>query len=89
MVTPNFLFWISITLVKIYISCIIINRGKNIFELVGTVLEIAVLEVIFILDNTGIRRLFADEKEKASWRREFSYLLKITVTPRNSVLKVK
>ena len=25
------------TLVKIYISCIIINRGKNTFELVGTV----------------------------------------------------
>ena len=39
MVTPNFFFSISITLVKIYISCIIINRGKNTFELVGTVLN--------------------------------------------------
>ena len=35
---PQFSFWISITLVKIYISCIIINRGRNTFELVGTVL---------------------------------------------------
>ena len=37
---PQFSFWISITLVKIYISCIIINRGKNTFELVGTVFKI-------------------------------------------------
>ena len=36
---PQFSFWISITLVKIYISRIIINRGKNTFELVGTVLK--------------------------------------------------
>ena len=36
---PEFSFWISITLIKIYISCIIINRGKNTFELVGTVLN--------------------------------------------------
>ena len=36
---PQFSFWISITLVKIYSSCIIINRGKNTFELVGTVLK--------------------------------------------------
>ena len=36
---PQFSFWISIALVKIYISCIIINRGKNTFELVGTVLK--------------------------------------------------
>ena len=35
---PHFSFWISITLVKIYLSCIIINPGKNTFELVGTVL---------------------------------------------------
>ena len=34
-----FSFWISIALVKIYISCIIINQGKNTFELVGTVLN--------------------------------------------------
>ena len=27
-------------LVKIYISCIIINRGKSTFELVGTVLKV-------------------------------------------------
>ena len=37
---PQFSFWISITLVKIYFSCIIINRGKNTFELVGNVLKI-------------------------------------------------
>ena len=36
---PQFSCRISVTLVKIYISCIIINRGKNIFELVGTVLK--------------------------------------------------
>ena len=36
---PQFSFWISMKLVKIYISCIIINRGKNTFELVGTVLN--------------------------------------------------
>ena len=36
---PQFSFWISIALVTIYISCIIINRGKNHFELVGTVLN--------------------------------------------------
>ena len=32
-------FSISITLVKVFISRIIINRGKNTFELVGTVLK--------------------------------------------------
>ena len=36
---PQFSFWISMKLVKIYISCIIINRGKNTFELVGTALN--------------------------------------------------
>ena len=36
---PQFSFWISMTLVKIYISCIIINRRKNTFDLVGTVLN--------------------------------------------------
>ena len=29
----QFSFWISITLGNIYLSCIVINRGKNIFEL--------------------------------------------------------
>ena len=37
---PQFSHWIPITLVKIYISFIIINRGKNTFELVGTVLKV-------------------------------------------------
>ena len=36
---PQFSFWISITFVKIYIPCVIINRGKNTIELVGTVLN--------------------------------------------------
>ena len=36
---PQFSFWILITLVKIYSSCTIINRGKNLFLLVGTVLK--------------------------------------------------
>ena len=35
----QFSFSISITLVKIYISRIITNRGKNTFELVGTALN--------------------------------------------------
>ena len=35
----QFSVWISITLVKIYIFSIIINQGKNTFELVGTVLN--------------------------------------------------
>ena len=30
---PQYSFWISKTLVKIYRSCIITNRGKNTFEL--------------------------------------------------------
>ena len=37
---PQFSFLISIALVKIYISCIIINRAKNTIELVGTVLKL-------------------------------------------------
>ena len=37
---PQFSFWISITLVEIYICCIIINRGKNTFESVGAVLKL-------------------------------------------------
>ena len=36
---PQFSFWISITLVKIYIPCVIINQGKNTIELVGTILN--------------------------------------------------
>ena len=36
---PKFSFSISIALVKIYISRIIINRGKITFELVGTGLK--------------------------------------------------
>ena len=36
---PKFSFWISLTLVKIYLSCITINWGKNTFELVGPVLK--------------------------------------------------
>ena len=39
---PQFSFWISITLAKIYIPCVIINRGKNTIEFVGTVLKKAV-----------------------------------------------
>ena len=36
---PQVSFWISIALVKKYISCVIINRCKNTFDLVGTVLN--------------------------------------------------
>ena len=36
---PQFSFWISIALVKIYVSYVIINRGKNTFELVGAVFK--------------------------------------------------
>ena len=38
----QFSFSISITLVEIYISRIIINRGKNTFELVGPVFKVSV-----------------------------------------------
>ena len=37
---PQFSFWISITIVNIYIPYITINRGKNTFELVGIVLNL-------------------------------------------------
>ena len=40
---PKFSFSISITLVKICISRIITNRGKNTFALVGTVLKLLLL----------------------------------------------
>ena len=43
---PQFSFWISIILGKIYLSCIIINRGKNTFELVGTVLKLEELPTL-------------------------------------------
>ena len=36
---PQFSFWISIEVVKIYISCIITHRGKKYLLLVGTVLK--------------------------------------------------
>ena len=36
----QFSFLISIALVKIYVSCIIINRAKDTIELVGTVLKL-------------------------------------------------
>ena len=36
---PKFSFSISIALFKIYISRTMVNRGKNTFELVGTVLN--------------------------------------------------
>ena len=36
---PQFSFWISMTLVEIYISCIIRSKGNNIFEFVGKVLK--------------------------------------------------
>ena len=36
---PPIFFWISIILGKSYLSYIIINQGKNTFELVGTVLN--------------------------------------------------
>ena len=44
----QFSFWISITLVKIYVPCVIINRGKNTIELVGTVLKKLHISLFFI-----------------------------------------
>ena len=44
---PPIFFWISITLVKIYLSCIISNPGKNTLELVGTVLKEIFFKIIF------------------------------------------
>ena len=49
---PQYSFWISITLVKIYISCININQGKNTFELVGTVLNTVSRCVVSGCNNT-------------------------------------
>ena len=46
---PQFSFWISITLVKIYICCIIINRGKNTFEQVGTVFNVTRLFILLVI----------------------------------------
>ena len=43
---PQFSFWISKTLVKIYLYCIIINQGKNTYELVGTVLKSRYTEIL-------------------------------------------
>ena len=34
---PQFSSWISVTLVKIYISCLIVNQDKNTFELVDII----------------------------------------------------
>ena len=48
---PQFSFWISIALVKIYISYITINRGKNTFELVGTVLKRSLIQLNVIKRN--------------------------------------
>ena len=39
---PQFSFWISITPVKIYTSCIITQQGKKYLKLVGTVLNAGV-----------------------------------------------
>ena len=59
---PQVSFWISITLGKIYLSCIIINQDKNSFELVGTVLktrifalEASLLGQIFVLRTSNFR----------------------------------
>ena len=53
---PQFSFWISITLVKIYISYIIINRSKNTFEVVGTALNASIkfekIAMVMIRYNT-------------------------------------
>ena len=48
---PQFSFLISITLVKIYISRMIINRGKNTFELVGTVFKIPYFLILMSHEN--------------------------------------
>ena len=44
----------STTLVKIYLSCIITNRGKNTFELVGTVLNSYILYFLAILETKAL-----------------------------------
>ena len=51
---PQFSSWISVTLVKIYISCLIINHGKNTFELVDTIsIVLSKIAVVVILVKTG------------------------------------
>ena len=46
-VYPQFSSRISVTLVKINISCLIVNQGKNTFELVGTVLKVPITPKTF------------------------------------------
>ena len=52
---PQFSFRISITLVKIYIPCVIINRGENTIELVGTVINnyVAIIVEVGCLRHPG------------------------------------
>ena len=51
---PQFSSWISVTLVKIYISCLIINHGKNTFELVDTIsIVLSKIALVVILVKTG------------------------------------
>ena len=68
----QFSFWISVELIKIYISCIIINRGKNTFELVGMAeyqavkgiqyfgrqFDVIILEYFCILDYDAVLLFF-------------------------------
>ena len=51
---PQFSFWISITLVKIYVSCIIINRPGQKFELVGRYIA----PVLFEMKCEGIYAMY-------------------------------
>ena len=51
--TPIFFFRFSMTLVKIFISHIIINRGKNTFELVSTALKFRFLGTFCVSLNVN------------------------------------
>ena len=51
---PQFSCWISVTLVKVYLSCIIISRGKHTFELVGTVLKLIISDSEKIPSNINL-----------------------------------
>ena len=59
----QFSCWISIALVKMYISCIIINRGKNTIELVGSVLKIDDCRNCLLSLNLVNSRCFLNKNE--------------------------
>ena len=84
---PQFSFWISIGLVKIYISCIITHREKNIFNIVGTVLNVKTwvpfpAQLDIFLPCVGLKSLtpwINEVSASVSFRVNFNFSLQFTV----------